>query len=260
MGRAYKTIGQVASTSGVSARMLRHYEEAGLLHPQRTAAGYRLYSPADERRLAHIMAMRLCGMPLSTIARVLDDAGCGDQLNVQCALVNHLRTLRAQENSVTDAIRRTEAAIRAAERITGMSVDDAFEELKQQGLDEFEATYGQEARERYGADAIEEANARMMALTKDEWDAKELLEESIKVQLRLAMATADASSPEAQELARMHQRWITVHWGEGYAKEAYLGLVRGYLADPRFVEYYDSAAGAGATDFLVNAIEAWQQK
>lgn len=31
----------------------------------------------------------------------------------------------------------------------------------------------------------------MMALTKDEWDAKELLEESIKVQLRLAMATGD---------------------------------------------------------------------
>jgi len=44
-----------------------------------------------------------------------------------------------------------------------------------------------EARQRYGDDAIEGANARMMALTKDEWDAKELLEESIKVQLRLAL-------------------------------------------------------------------------
>lgn len=56
----------------------------------------------------------------------------------------------------------------------------------------------------------------------------------------------------------MHERWIAIHWGTGYGKDAYLGLVRGYLADPRFVEYYDSAAGEGATDFLVSAVEAYQ--
>ena len=96
----------------------------------------------------------------------------------------------------------------------------------------------------------------MMALTRDEWDAKELLEESIKVQLRLAMATGDAESPESQELVRMHKRWIGIHWGEGFAEEAYLGLVQGYLADPRFISYYDSAAGEGATAFLAQAVEA----
>lgn len=137
-----------------------------------------------------------------------------------------------------------------------METKDAFEELKRQGLENFEREYGQEARARYGADAIEQSNARMMGLTRDEWDAKELLEESIKVQLRLAMATDDPTSPESQELARMHEHWIAIHWGPGYAEEAYLGLVRGYLADPRFVSYYDTAAGQGATEFLVKAVEA----
>lgn len=137
-----------------------------------------------------------------------------------------------------------------------MKTEDAFEEPKRQGLEGFEREYGQEARARYGNDAIEEANARMMALTRDEWDVKELLEESIKVQLRLAMATGDASSPESQELVRMHRRWIGMHWGEGYAEDAYLGLVQGYLADPRFVSYYDGAAGEGATAFLAQAVGA----
>lgn len=54
----------------------------------------------------------------------------------------------------------------------------------------------------------------------------------------------------------MHERWIAMHWGQGYGDEEYLGMVRGYQADPRFVEYYDSAAGEGATEFLIEAVEA----
>lgn len=37
----HMTIGQMAREAGVSTRTLRHYEEQGLLAPQRTDAGYR---------------------------------------------------------------------------------------------------------------------------------------------------------------------------------------------------------------------------
>ncbi len=87
--------------------------------------------------------------------------------------------------------------------------------MKRNGMAEFEKRFGEEARERYGEAAIDASNERMMNLTRDEWDAKELLEESIKVQLRLAMAAKDPSAPEARELVRMHRRWIAIHWGEG---------------------------------------------
>ena len=126
---------------------------------------------------------------------------------------------------------------------------------KEQELAAAEAAFGKEARERYG-DAVDETNARLQALSDDEWEAKKLLEESIKVQLRIAMAGGDAHSEASAELARMHERWIRMHWGGNYNRDAHLGLARGYLCDGRFTGYYDGACGAGATQFLVDALEA----
>ena len=40
-------IGDLARESGASVRMLRFYEQLGLLAPVRNAAGYRLYDAAD---------------------------------------------------------------------------------------------------------------------------------------------------------------------------------------------------------------------
>ena len=119
-----------------------------------------------------------------------------------------------------------------------------------------EDPYEQEARERYGSKAVDAAKDRLEGLNADEWSALNLLEESIKVQLRLAMASGSATSEESAELAHMHQRWIRAHWGESYTTEAHRGLARGYLADERFTAYYDHACGEGATEFLVKALEA----
>ena len=57
----------------------------------------------------------------------------------------------------------------------------------------------------------------------------------------------------------MHKKWIASPWGKGYKEQAYLGLVQEYLNDPRFVSHYDSAAGEGTTEFLVQAIESAQK-
>ena len=52
-------IGEVSRRSGVSARMLRHYDRIGLVQPsERTGAGYRDYSEDDLRRLLQVEALR----------------------------------------------------------------------------------------------------------------------------------------------------------------------------------------------------------
>ncbi|MEU4423595.1 HEAT repeat domain-containing protein [Actinoplanes sp. NPDC024001] len=67
-------IGEVARRSGVSARMLRHYESLGLVRPSgRTDAGYRAYDSDDIRRIFHIESLRSLGLSLREVGRALDD-------------------------------------------------------------------------------------------------------------------------------------------------------------------------------------------
>jgi MerR family transcriptional regulator, copper efflux regulator len=45
------TIQEAAETTGWSPRMLRYVERVGLVEPRRSAAGYRLFGPAELQRL-----------------------------------------------------------------------------------------------------------------------------------------------------------------------------------------------------------------
>ncbi|MEQ4725517.1 HEAT repeat domain-containing protein [Nonomuraea sp. B19D2] len=67
-------IGDVARRSGVSARMLRHYDSLGLVRPTgRSDGGYREYSSEDIRRIFHIESLRSLGLSLRAVGRALDD-------------------------------------------------------------------------------------------------------------------------------------------------------------------------------------------
>lgn len=121
-----------------------------------------------------------------------------------------------------------------------------------------EMRYGKESRKRYGDDAVDASNERLLNMNDEEWENKELLERAIIEQLKAVMTEGDDAKGEAQKLAGMHAQWIRMQWGEGaYSKEAHKALARGYLADQRFVDYYDSRAGVGATRVLVDAVERY---
>jgi MerR family copper efflux transcriptional regulator len=65
-------IGGAAGASGVSAKMIRHYEELGLLpEARRTESGYRQYEPADVHTLRFIRHSRDLGFSLSEIAELV---------------------------------------------------------------------------------------------------------------------------------------------------------------------------------------------
>ena len=55
MGEKTYTVKQVSEMSGASIRALRHYEELGLLVPQRRPNGYRAYGHDDIARLQQIL-------------------------------------------------------------------------------------------------------------------------------------------------------------------------------------------------------------
>ena len=65
-------IGDAAALTGVSAKMIRHYEAIGLIPPaNRTFANYRLYSEADLHRLRFIRRGRSLGFSMKQIQELL---------------------------------------------------------------------------------------------------------------------------------------------------------------------------------------------
>lgn len=103
-------IGEVARRSGVSARMLRHYESLGLVSPSgRTGSGYREYSGQDIRRVFHIESLRSLGLSLREIGRALDDPGFTPSLLVD-DLVRQTRERIAAETELLTLLSRVDAS------------------------------------------------------------------------------------------------------------------------------------------------------
>lgn len=103
-------IGEVARRSGVSARMLRHYESLGLVRPSgRTGSGYRAYAEEDIRRIFHIESLRSLGLSLREVGRALDDPGFTPAALVG-DLVRETRERIAAETELLTRLRRIDAA------------------------------------------------------------------------------------------------------------------------------------------------------
>jgi DNA-binding transcriptional MerR regulator len=94
--------GQAARRLGVSAKALRLYEARGLVAPERNAAGWRAYGPAQMQRAADIVALRALGLSLAQVAGVLQ----GEAQGLAPALAAHQAVLEGRVRQLAGTIDR----------------------------------------------------------------------------------------------------------------------------------------------------------
>jgi DNA-binding transcriptional MerR regulator len=117
-------VGELADQTGLTVRALHHFDEIGLLRPaERSAAGHRLYTAADVRRLYGIVALRQLGMGLAVIATSLD----GDAADLAAAV----RAQLAQVDDRISAYERLRDRLRSLVRIVNASGRPSIDELIQ---------------------------------------------------------------------------------------------------------------------------------
>jgi DNA-binding transcriptional MerR regulator len=126
-------IGEVARRSGVSARMLRHYDSLGLVRPTgRTMGGYREYSDEDIRRIFQVESLRSLGLSLREVERALQDPAftpsalvvdlirrTEDRLRREQELLERLRAVDASTPSAWQDV------LRIVELLHGLNSPDA---------------------------------------------------------------------------------------------------------------------------------------
>ncbi|TYC02949.1 MerR family transcriptional regulator [Micromonospora sp. WP24] len=126
-------ISEVARRSGVSTRMLRHYDSLGLVRPTgRTSSGYREYSAEDIRRIFQVESLRSLGLSLRQIGRVLQNPAFSPSALVGDLIRRTEERLR-REQELLDRLRAVDASapagwqgvLRIVELLRGLSSPSA---------------------------------------------------------------------------------------------------------------------------------------
>lgn len=114
-------VGELAARSGVSVRALRYYEQQGLLAPQRSAAGQRLYSSEDARSVAAIRELFSAGFCSSVIAALLPAIMCPEEDSD--TIVSAFASARARLHDERAAIERELKVLDQLQRRLGIAPD-----------------------------------------------------------------------------------------------------------------------------------------
>lgn len=187
------TIGAVSRRSGISIRMLRHYDEIGLVTPAREPeSGYRLYTSADVARIEAIVALRQLGFGLQEIGTLLanDDSPLANALNLR---LTALEAEIAQRRRLQSTLRWLLGRLEQAE---APSLDELLDVLK-------ELTAMERVTRYYTEEQLAELAARADALGEEgmrkaeaEWTAlstevRALIDEGVPPDDPRAQAAAD---------------------------------------------------------------------
>jgi DNA-binding transcriptional MerR regulator len=95
-------IGELAERTGVSVRMLRYYEQEGLLQPLRRSSGYRDFGEAEERTVRRIRKLSEAGLKLASIRLLLPCVRTDKPAFQPCPAV--LATLRSEIAALDEKI------------------------------------------------------------------------------------------------------------------------------------------------------------
>lgn len=146
-------IGEASKATGISAKMLRYYEQIGLVRPAlRAYSGYRIYSDKNIATLRFVRRARDLGFHVKQIASLLDlwQNGSRASADVKSLALGHVRELEQRRRELNEMIATLE---HLAHHCHGDARPDCpiLAELGAEDVTPPEKTPGQSRRRRFAA-------------------------------------------------------------------------------------------------------------
>ncbi|MBQ4259537.1 MAG: MerR family transcriptional regulator [Lachnospiraceae bacterium] len=237
------TVHEVSKLAGVSIRTLQYYDKIGLLHPTGyTDAGYRLYDDTDLERLQHILLFRELEFPLKDIKAIINSS----DFDRSKALEQQIELLQLKKEHIENLMN-----FALGIKMLGVKHMD-FKAFDRSKLD----AYSKRAKELYGnTPEYREMEEKQKNRTVEE---DQLLADRFMLLFMEAgeMKNTDPASPEAQELVKRIQDYITENLYT-CTNKILRGLGRMYSGGGDFTKNIDEYGGEGTAEFVDNAIQIY---
>ena len=242
-------VNEVAKMVGISVRTLHHYDQLGLLRPEKlTDAGYRLYSENDLDRLQQILFFKELDFNLKEIKEILDSPS----FDRKRALKTHHELLIEKKNRLDSIIRSVEKTLSSLEGKIKMSKEEKFKPFDMKKIEEHQQKYAEEVKQKYGhSNAYKESQLKNSKYTKNDWENITSQADEIYKQLATHMDKGPADE-RVQKLIGQWRQHITNHYYT-CTIEIFRGLGDMYVADERFTANIDQY-GDGLASFMRDAM------
>lgn len=239
-------VNEVAKITGLSVRTLHYYHQQSLVVPeQNKETGYRHYTNEHLKQLEHIQFFKELGFSLKEIKSMLKN----EQFNSLEAFQLQYRSLVAKQEHLQKQISRIKQLIDHEKR------GDIF--MNKESLNFDLSTYEQEAREKWGNDAVDESIFRLKHLSEEQ--QTKLKEDWKRIYTALAKQMEYAvDCEETEQLVAQYYTLLNTYFGK-YDYHAFIGLGQLYVYDERFTANIDRYA-SGLSQYMCEAMLAWGNK
>ncbi|MBP1948616.1 MerR family transcriptional regulator [Virgibacillus litoralis] len=239
---------EVADLVGISVRTLHHYDAIGLLSPEETTeSGYRIYSNNDLEVLQQILFFKELGFPLKKIKEII----YSPSFDRKEALELHRKMLLEKRSRIDKMIATIDKTTQHSKGEINMSNKEKFA-----GFDFSHNPYEQEARDRWGGKDVDQSNAKINKMSKNE--QKAMGEEFDRIYQELASIRHE--SPESDEAQAGIKVWYDYLNKIGnYSLDAFKGLGQMYVDDERFTKNIDKY-GQGLSVFMRDAMAVYADR
>jgi MerR family transcriptional regulator, thiopeptide resistance regulator len=245
--RAWK-VGELAKRTGVTVRLLHHYDEIGLLKPSwHTESGHRLYTAGDVARLQRVLSLRQLGFALEEICDCLDRPGFSPREVIRLH-VARLRDRIARERRLCERLEALAERLRMAEEVSADEFIGMIQEMTM--IENYYAPEQLDEIKKRGEQLGEEGLRR----SQEEW--AELIAE---VRAEMDKGT-DPTAPEVQAMARRWMALVRGFTGGDPGIERSLGRLWKEQGDTIAAQHGSRYDPRGVSEYIGRAMAAVNEK